>query len=112
MRILRAARLGMCFGVRDAIALALEHADAGPLTVLGDLVHNPTVLGALESSRAAQGATAPRGVQFRWVLTLHAGKGGYVNQVWVLDSGEWGFGGETRGRSADLPALLGDLAGK
>jgi 4-hydroxy-3-methylbut-2-enyl diphosphate reductase len=49
MRILRAARLGMCFGVRDAIALALQHADAGPLTILGDLVHNPTVLGALEA---------------------------------------------------------------
>lgn len=44
MRILRATHLGMCFGVRDAIALALEHADAGPLTILGDLVHNPTVL--------------------------------------------------------------------
>ncbi len=39
----------MCFGVRDAIALALEHADAGPLTILGDLVHNPTVLDALEA---------------------------------------------------------------
>jgi len=37
----------MCFGVRDAIALALEHADAGPLTILGDLVHNPTVLNTL-----------------------------------------------------------------
>src|SRR6476620_11442056 len=49
MRIVRAAHLGMCFGVRDAIALALEHADAGPLTILGDLVHNPTVLGALEA---------------------------------------------------------------
>jgi 4-hydroxy-3-methylbut-2-enyl diphosphate reductase len=49
MRILRAAHLGMCFGVRDAIALAVEHARAGPLTVLGDLVHNPTVLGALEA---------------------------------------------------------------
>ena len=49
MRILRAAHLGMCFGVRDAIALALEHADAGPLTILGDLVHNPTVLGVLEA---------------------------------------------------------------
>ena len=47
MRILRATRLGMCFGVRDAIALALEHADAGPLTILGDLVHNPTVLNTL-----------------------------------------------------------------
>ena len=43
----------MCFGVRDAIALALEHAGAGPLTVLGDLVHNPTVLGALEAQGIA-----------------------------------------------------------
>jgi 4-hydroxy-3-methylbut-2-enyl diphosphate reductase len=43
----------MCFGVRDAIALALEHADAGPLTILGDLVHNPTVLSALEAKRIA-----------------------------------------------------------
>ena len=48
LRIVRAAHLGMCFGVRDAIALALEHADAGPLTILGDLVHNPTVLSTLE----------------------------------------------------------------
>jgi 4-hydroxy-3-methylbut-2-en-1-yl diphosphate reductase len=53
MRILRAVHLGMCFGVRDAIALALEHAGAGPLTVLGELVHNPTVLGALEAKGIA-----------------------------------------------------------
>ena len=49
MQIVRAAHLGMCFGVRDAIALALTHADAGPLTILGDLVHNPTVLRALDA---------------------------------------------------------------
>ena len=53
MRVLRAAHLGMCFGVRDAIALALAHADAGPLTILGDLVHNPTVLTALEAKGIA-----------------------------------------------------------
>lgn len=53
MRILRAAHLGMCFGVRDAIALAVEHADAGPLTILGDLVHNPTVLSALDAKGIA-----------------------------------------------------------
>ena len=53
MRLIRAAHLGMCFGVRDAIALALEHADAGPLTILGDLVHNPTVLSALEAKGIA-----------------------------------------------------------
>jgi 4-hydroxy-3-methylbut-2-en-1-yl diphosphate reductase len=43
----------MCFGVRDAIALALEHAEAGPLTILGDLVHNPTVLDALKAKGIA-----------------------------------------------------------
>jgi len=53
MRIIRATHLGMCFGVRDAIALALSSAEDGPLTILGDLVHNPTVLGHL----AAKGIT-------------------------------------------------------
>ncbi len=53
LNVIRAAHLGMCFGVRDAIALALEHADAGPLTILGDLVHNPTVLNALEAKGVA-----------------------------------------------------------
>jgi len=37
----------MCFGVRDAIALAQERSENGPLTILGDLVHNDTVLGDL-----------------------------------------------------------------
>jgi 4-hydroxy-3-methylbut-2-enyl diphosphate reductase len=43
----------MCFGVRDAIALALELGDARPLTILGDLVHNPTVLSTLEAKGIA-----------------------------------------------------------
>lgn len=53
MRILRATHLGMCFGVRDAIALALEHAEVGPLTILGDLVHNTTVTTALQAKGIA-----------------------------------------------------------
>ena len=44
MKILRASHLGMCFGVRDAIALALKQSAAAPLTVLGELVHNETRL--------------------------------------------------------------------
>ena len=47
MKILRANHLGMCFGVRDAIALALSRSKSQPLTVLGDLVHNETVLKTL-----------------------------------------------------------------
>jgi 4-hydroxy-3-methylbut-2-enyl diphosphate reductase len=53
MTIIRASHLGMCFGVRDAIALALEHAEAGPLTILGDLVHNPEVLADLRAKGIA-----------------------------------------------------------
>lgn len=53
MRILRATHLGMCFGVRDAIALALAEADAAPLTILGDLVHNPTVVAEMRASGIA-----------------------------------------------------------
>ena len=49
MKILRATHLGMCFGVRDAITLAVQHAAAKPLTILGDLVHNETVLSRLRS---------------------------------------------------------------
>jgi 4-hydroxy-3-methylbut-2-enyl diphosphate reductase len=53
MRVIRAEHLGMCFGVRDAIAMALGHAEAGPLTILGDLVHNPAVLADLRSKGIA-----------------------------------------------------------
>ncbi len=49
MKIVRAEHLGMCFGVRDAITLALKQAKAEPLTILGDLVHNETVLAELRA---------------------------------------------------------------
>jgi 4-hydroxy-3-methylbut-2-enyl diphosphate reductase len=48
-RIIRAAHLGMCFGVRDAISLALEKTRSEPVTILGELVHNPIVLDQLRS---------------------------------------------------------------
>ena len=48
LTILRAEHLGMCFGVRDAIAFARREAASQPLTVLGELVHNSTVLGDLK----------------------------------------------------------------
>jgi 4-hydroxy-3-methylbut-2-enyl diphosphate reductase len=53
MRVIRAKHLGMCFGVRDAIALALGHAEAAPLTILGDLVHNVAVLADLRAKGIA-----------------------------------------------------------
>src|ERR1017187_1633361 len=60
MKIIRAEHLGMCFGVKDAVALALETARREPLTVLGDLVHNETVVAELRAKgmRVAQRAMA------------------------------------------------------
>jgi 4-hydroxy-3-methylbut-2-enyl diphosphate reductase len=56
MKIIKAEHLGMCFGVRDAIALALNESKQRPVTILGDLVHNETVLADLKSQgiRVAQ----------------------------------------------------------
>src|SRR5262245_40484618 len=64
MDIIRADHLGMCFGVRDAIALAVERAETAPLTILGDLVHNDAVLADLQSrgittARDASQVTTP-----------------------------------------------------
>ncbi len=60
MKVIRAEHLGMCFGVRDAIALAIEQSRHHPLTVLGDLVHNETVLTDLRARgvRIARDASA------------------------------------------------------
>ena len=49
MNIIRAEHLGMCFGVRDALALAETEAARGPATILGQLVHNEHVLARLRS---------------------------------------------------------------
>ena len=71
MRIIRATHLGMCFGVRDAIALALSSAEAGPLTILGDLVHNPTVLGALAARGIAVANDIARVTTHTLMVTAH-----------------------------------------
>jgi 4-hydroxy-3-methylbut-2-enyl diphosphate reductase len=71
MKILRAEHLGMCFGVRDAIALAVETARQTPLTVLGDLVHNEAVLAGLRA-QGIRFEQRPEGVATRNVMvTAH-----------------------------------------
>ena len=72
MKIIRAEHLGMCFGVRDAIALALETASREPLTILGDLVHNETVLAELRARGHPHGAATGRQSDTRTVMvTAH-----------------------------------------
>ncbi len=43
MKVIVAEHFGICFGVRDAIAQAQALAREAPLTILGELVHNPIV---------------------------------------------------------------------
>jgi len=63
MIIKLAEHYGLCFGVRDAIAQAERLAQQGPLTILGELVHNPVVrtrladAGVLESGLAGSSST-------------------------------------------------------
>jgi 4-hydroxy-3-methylbut-2-enyl diphosphate reductase len=61
----------MCFGVRDAIALALEQADAAPLTILGDLVHNEEVLASLTSRGIAIAADLSQVKTSTVMVTAH-----------------------------------------
>jgi 4-hydroxy-3-methylbut-2-enyl diphosphate reductase len=67
----------MCFGVRDAIDLALGLARQGPVTILGDLVHNEDVVVQMETAGAVR-ARKREEVQTRTVLlTAH----GTANRV-------------------------------
>ena len=56
MKIIRAQHYGMSFGVRDAIHQAETLAARGPLTILGELVHNPLVRDRLRALGAKEGA--------------------------------------------------------
>ena len=71
MKVIRAEHLGMCFGVRDAIELALDHAAAAPLTILGDLVHNDAVLTTLRSKGIAIARDPAHVTTQRVMVTAH-----------------------------------------
>ena len=71
MEVRLADHFGMCFGVKDALELALEVARKEPVTVLGDLVHNDDVVAELEAAGAVR-ARRPEDVRTRSVvLTAH-----------------------------------------
>jgi 4-hydroxy-3-methylbut-2-enyl diphosphate reductase len=50
MRVTVARALGTCFGVQDAIDLALDESYRGELTVVGQLVHNPQTVERLRQN--------------------------------------------------------------
>lgn len=72
MKIILAEHFGMCFGVRDAIAQAEELAQQGPLTILGELVHNPIVRERLRTQGIAEGSLYWAGsASARVMITAH-----------------------------------------
>ena len=72
MKIILAEHFGMCFGVRDAIAQAEELAREGPLTILGELVHNPVVRERLPAQGVREASLAQtRSTSTRVMITAH-----------------------------------------
>ena len=55
MKIILAEHYGLCFGVRDALRDAEALAAQGPLTTLGELVHNPLALARLDAHGVHRG---------------------------------------------------------
>jgi (E)-4-hydroxy-3-methyl-but-2-enyl pyrophosphate reductase len=60
MKVLRADAMGLCFGVRDALAIAANRPDPANTTIHGELVHNETVLVQLQSRGFRMTAEADR----------------------------------------------------
>lgn len=71
----------MCFGVKDAISLAIEISKREPLTILGDLVHNETVLADLQL-RGIEMKQMPAAIQTQTVMiTAHGASDRKLNDV-------------------------------
>jgi len=71
MEVRLADHFGMCFGVRDAIDLALGLAREQPVTVLGELVHNEEVVQELETAGARHAHEVDEIATQTVVLTAH-----------------------------------------
>jgi 4-hydroxy-3-methylbut-2-enyl diphosphate reductase len=71
MRVRVAEHLGMCFGVRDAIELALDLTQREPVTILGDLVHNPDVVAEMDAAGAVRAGRQDEVQTKAVLLTAH-----------------------------------------
>jgi 4-hydroxy-3-methylbut-2-enyl diphosphate reductase len=84
MNVRLARYYGMCFGVRDALRKTHELAAAGPVTVLGQLVHNPVVAAHLEALGAKEGRLdEPGSAETRQVVVTAHGAADQHRRAWV-----------------------------
>ena len=79
MEIVFADSHGKCYGVRDAVSLALSHPQRHEETILGELVHNPIVLRQLQDAgiRIASAADAELETT-RVMITAHGAADGGI----------------------------------
>ena len=70
MKVIVAKHFGICFGVRDAIAQAHALAREAPLTILGELVHNPIVRERLRAQGVQEQSSADA-TTWRVMITAH-----------------------------------------
>lgn len=82
MRVVLADSFGMCFGVRDAIEMALTAHRPQELTVLGELVHNADVLRRLRAAgvRIAPSLHAPVDTN-RVMITAHGASNAAIAEL-------------------------------
>jgi 4-hydroxy-3-methylbut-2-enyl diphosphate reductase len=71
MKVILAEHFGICFGVRDAIAQAEKLAATAPLTILGQLVHNPVVRQKLRTLGIEEQSIATKPPTGRAMITAH-----------------------------------------
>jgi 4-hydroxy-3-methylbut-2-enyl diphosphate reductase len=71
MKIITAEHFGICFGVRDAIAHAETLAREAPLSILGELVHNPIVRERLRAQGVREEASDEAAQHSRVMITAH-----------------------------------------
>jgi 4-hydroxy-3-methylbut-2-enyl diphosphate reductase len=83
VKILLAEHFGMCFGVRDAISEAEQLATEAPLTILGELVHNPLVRERLRTQGVAEASLEEiRSTSKRVMITAH-GASDHKRERWL-----------------------------
>lgn len=82
MKIILAEHFGMCFGVRDAVAQAEQLAEQAPLTILGELVHNPIVRERLRAQGVTEGSLDRPQVASGTVMITAHGTSDAKRAVW------------------------------
>ena len=82
MKIILAEHFGMCFGVRDAITEAERLAHEAPLTVLGELVHNPLVRERLRAQGLTEGSLDQTGSTSQRVMITAHGASDLKRNLW------------------------------